>query len=104
MSLFESGESSGQVSLRDLFNGKEPEGKAMLSIEELAFAVARGGWPASIGIPDQAALSQAGEYLKALIQTDIYEVDDVSLQHRRFGLVSYTLFAVFPVPVILGLF
>jgi hypothetical protein len=67
----------------------------MLSIEELAFAVARGGWPASIGIPAQAALSQAGEYLKALIQTDIYEIDDVSLQHRRFGLVSYTLFYCF---------
>jgi hypothetical protein len=57
MSLFESGESSGQVFLRDLFNGKEPEGKAVLSIEKLAFAVARGGWPASIGISDQAAWS-----------------------------------------------
>lgn len=91
MSLFESGESSGQVSLHDLFNGKEPEGKAILSIEELAFAVARGGWPASIGISDQAALSQAGEYLKALIQTDIYEVDDVKRDPQKISILMRSL-------------
>lgn len=91
MSLFESGESSGQVSLRDLFNGKEPEGKAILSIEELAFAVARGGWPASISISDQAALSQAGEYLKALIQTDIYEVDDVKRDPQKISILIRSL-------------
>jgi uncharacterized protein len=91
MSLFESGESNGQVSLRDLFNGKEPEGKATLSIEELAFAVARGGWPASIGISNEAALSQASEYLKALIQTDIFEVDDVKRDPQKISLLMRSM-------------
>lgn len=75
MSLHESGESNGQVSLRTLFDGAEPEGMATLSIEELAFVVARGGWPASVGVSEKAALSQAGKYLASIINTDISEVE-----------------------------
>jgi len=75
MSLFESGESSGRVSFAQLFDGKEPEGVSTLEIEELAFAVARGGWPSSIGLADQTALQQARNYLDAIVETDVSEVD-----------------------------
>ena len=57
LSLFESRESSGQVSLKELFDGgTDIEGISQLSIEQLAFIISRGGWPESIGENDEAAL------------------------------------------------
>ena len=50
MSLYESGESTGEVSLNDLFLGKDISGVSKLSLENLASIIVRGGWPASIGI------------------------------------------------------
>ncbi len=83
MSLSESGESNGQVSLSQLFDGKEPEGRSELEIEELAFALARGGWPAAIGVPQRAALQQAANYLDAIVETDVSEVDGRSRNPAR---------------------
>jgi len=77
MSLFESGESTGQVSLNELFNGDEPFGKTKMEIEELAFVTARGGWPAAIGVSNKIALAQANQYLDAVVDTDISEADGV---------------------------
>ncbi len=77
MSLFESGESTGQVSLNELFNGEEPIGKTKMEIEELAFVMARGGWPAAIGVSNKIALAQANQYLDAVVDTDISEADGV---------------------------
>lgn len=91
MSLFESGESTGQVSLDRLFNQDEPEGSALLSVERLAFAIARGGWPASIGLPDKAALAQAGKYLTAIVENDVFELSDVQRNPRRIMLLMRSL-------------
>lgn len=91
MSLFESGESTGQVSLDRLFNQDEPEGTARLSVEGLAFAIARGGWPASIGLPDKAALAQAGKYLTAIVENDVFELSDVQRNPRRIMLLMRSL-------------
>ena len=91
MSLFESGESTGQVSLDRLFNQDEPEGSALLSVERLAFAIARGGWPASIGLPDKAALAQAGKYLTAIVDNDVFELSDVQRNQRRIMLLMRSL-------------
>ncbi len=77
MSLFESGESTGQVSLNELFNGEEPFGKIKMEIEELAFVTARGGWPAAISVSNKTALAQANQYLEAVVDTDISEADGV---------------------------
>lgn len=77
MSLFESRESTGQVSLNELFNGEEPFGKTKMEIEELAFVTARGGWPAAIGVSNKIALAQANQYLDAVVDTDISEADGV---------------------------
>ena len=91
MSLFESEESTGQVSLEGLFNQTVPEGMALLSIERLAFAVSRGGWPASIGLSDKAALAQAGKYLTAIVENDVFELSDVQRNPRRIMLLIRSL-------------
>ena len=91
MSLYESKESTGQVSLARLFNQDEPEGTAQLSIEGLAYAIARGGWPASIGLSDKAALSQAGQYLTAIVENDVFELSDVHRNPRRIMLLMRSL-------------
>ena len=85
MSLFESGESSGAISLRKLFDNPEfnIDGiKSPLTIENLVFAACRGGWPASLSRKsDRARLMVAGAYLDSLCATDISHVDGV----RRSG-------------------
>lgn len=55
MSLYETGESSGEVSLSDLFDGKDVEWtESELSVDELMHAICRGGWPQSLDIVDTA--------------------------------------------------
>lgn len=79
MSLWESGESSGEVSLSQLFNSNESvDGESHLGIEELAFLLCRGGWPKAVLKKNmRAALLQASEYLEAVIRFDISRVDGV---------------------------
>jgi uncharacterized protein len=83
MSLLESGESNGQISLKALFEGDEPSGVASIDIIELAFVISRGGWPAAIGISDKIALAQAQQYLDAIIETDISKVDGIGRNPAR---------------------
>jgi predicted AAA+ superfamily ATPase len=83
MSLFESMESNGQVSLRSLFDGDNIEGISNLTIEGLAFALARGGWPASIGEKESVALRRAYDYFDAVVNTDISRVDGVVKNPER---------------------
>ncbi|MCD8250264.1 MAG: AAA family ATPase, partial [Lachnospiraceae bacterium] len=67
MSLFESGDSTGEVSLRALFEGKqEVDGESHVTIDRLAFLVCRGGWPQVIGMRDEIALDQAMDYYDAV--------------------------------------
>ncbi len=78
MSLFESLESNGAVSLKSLFDGKiNIEGFSDLSIEKIAFAITRGGWPASIGEEQSIALRHAIDYVEAIINADISRVDGI---------------------------
>ena len=79
MSLFESGESSGAVSLRALFDGeRDVAALADLDIEDLAFAVCRGGWPEAVLDPDdEVALDHAGNYVEELLGADIEAMDGV---------------------------
>lgn len=83
MSLYESGESSGQVSLKELFEGKEPEGTDSHSLEEIAFEICRGGWPKAIGIQEKAALQQAIDYYDAIVSDDISRADGISRDKDR---------------------
>ncbi len=78
MSLYESGESNGSVSLSALFNGEtEIDAFSDLSIEQIAFAIVRGGWPASIGDNRKSALRHAIDYVEAVINADVSRVDNI---------------------------
>jgi predicted AAA+ superfamily ATPase len=84
MSLFESGESSGEVSLKALFAGEqEIAGISPLSVERLAFVMARGGWPAAISQREGIALRHVLDYVEALIQQDISRVDGIEKNPAR---------------------
>lgn len=85
MSLFESGESSGEVSLKEMFNQPEKliaENK-IESIDRLAFLICRGGWPGAIDMEDDIALEQAFDYFDAIVNTDISRVDNVKRDSER---------------------
>lgn len=84
MTLFESGESTGTISLLDLFNKQEKiTGINNLSLEDIAFLCCRGGWPRSIFQDNDIALDQAFDYLEAIVKSDISEVDGVNRNPER---------------------
>lgn len=85
MSLWESGESTGEISLSNLFSGPEKIGAVnKLTLPMLAFAVCRGGWPRALSKKtEKAALSQAIEYYKAITNIDISRVDQIKRDAER---------------------
>ena len=93
MSLFESKESNGSISLGDLFNNplKINEATSELSIEQIAFAICRGGWPASLQLEGKAALRMANSYVESVINHDVSEVDSVEKNPERVRLLMRSL-------------
>ena len=84
MSLYESGESTGEVSLSRLFEGKgEVDGESKLDLERIAFLICRGGWPRSIDMRDKIALNQAIDYYDAVVHSDINRADGVEKNPER---------------------
>ena len=85
MSLWESGESSGTVSLGDLFAGRPfGPGKAIeRSLSDVAYLICRGGWPQAVSLDGDVALDQAFDYVKAVANSDISRVDGVSRDPAR---------------------
>lgn len=78
MSLYESGDSTGEVSLQALFSGAlDVDGAADLTIERLAFLTCRGGWPQAVDMRDEIALDQAVDYYDAVVHSDINRADNV---------------------------
>ena len=94
MSLYESKDSTGAVSLANLFSENPlPIAQSNSSgNEEVAFLVARGGWPRSIGQKERIALQEARTYVDAIVEVDISEVDGVrrSPEFARSVLRSYS--------------
>lgn len=92
MSLYESQESNGAISLRDLFEGKPISiATSNLSIEQIAFAICRGGWPASVKIKGNDALELAKDYVDAIIHQDISRIDGVEKNPKRVQLLLRSL-------------
>lgn len=88
MTLWESGESTGEVSLAELFRGNpDIVGFNKLKIEDIAYVVCRGGWPSSVSKNRRAALRQAYDYYDAVVKTDISRVDEVSRNSERTRLL-----------------
>lgn len=84
MSLYESGDSNGEVSLETLFDGDEEiYGASGLDIERLAFLVCRGGWPQALNMRDEVALDQAMDYFDAVVRSDINRADNVQKNPER---------------------
>lgn len=86
MSLWEYGESSGEISLLQLFNNPDYEidGKSSkLDIKGLIFAACRGGWPASLAVEsDRAKLLIAIDYVRSLCSSDISSIDGVDRNEK----------------------
>ena len=84
MTLFESGESNGSISLKELFNApKKILGKNALGLKDIAFLICRGGWPMAVELPEEAALEQAFDYYDAVTKEDISKVDGVKRASER---------------------
>jgi len=83
MSLFESGESNGSVSLKQLFEGKLVNGNTDIDIDRLAFLICRGGWPKALDCSEKIALAQAFDYYTVVVNTDISKADGVERNPER---------------------
>lgn len=84
MTLYESGESNGNVSLSALFSkGSKINGTNNLSLEDIAYLCCRGGWPRSIFMEHEIALDQAFDYFDAVINSDISRVDNINRNPER---------------------
>lgn len=84
MSLWESGDSTGETSLRQLFD-EQPDVAALshLDLERMAFLTCRGGWPLAVDMDDGIALDQAFDYISAVEKRDIQQVDGVDRNPSR---------------------
>ena len=79
MTLYESGESNGKISLLDILNGKRDiDGiKTDLVYEKIAYVLCRGGWPNSLKLNENQALAIPKNYIDVLCNSDISRVDGV---------------------------
>jgi predicted AAA+ superfamily ATPase len=83
MSLFESSESDGSVSLQNMFGqSREIAGCSEMSLEEISHCIVRGGWPESIGIDETSAVNRTQDYVSAVAHTDMSSVDGVKRDPR----------------------
>lgn len=88
MSLYESTDSTGSMSLKDLFDGNPFEiQQNNLGLEDIAFLTCRGGWPWATLISKDVALDQAFDYVDSIIQRDIQRVDKVKRNPERTKLL-----------------
>ena len=85
MSLYESGESTGEVSLNDLFSKPDIDifGTNNLNIDSIAWLICRGGWPRSTTINKEVALDMAYRYYEAVVNNDVSRVDNVRRDAER---------------------
>ena len=85
MSLYESGESTGEVSLNDLFSKPDVDifGTNNLNIDSIAWLICRGGWPRATTINKDVALDMAYRYYEAVVNNDVSRVDNVRRDAER---------------------
>lgn len=93
MSLYESGDSSGKVSLSDLCNGKlTMQMLDEVSLEDLAYYIVRGGWPENISIDKNNACLMPRAYMRTAIEEDLNKLDDGTVYNaHKIGLLLKSL-------------
>ena len=91
MTLYESGDSTGDVSLASLFDSQPISGRSDIDLDRLTFLICRGGWPESLDMDDDVALDQAFDYIDAVISNDMSRVNNIRRdpQKVRMLLRSY---------------
>lgn len=84
MSLWESGDSTGEISLSDLFASPDfIDGATGHTIDDLAYLICRGGWPQTLEMDKDVALELSGNYFDAIVNNDISRVDGVNRSADR---------------------
>ena len=92
MSLYESGDSSGQISLEALCNGQlTPVMTGEVDLKNLINLIIRGGWPGSLGLPLKQAALLPQQYLQAVIDDDVYRIDEVKRNTQKMRLLLMSL-------------
>ena len=88
MSLFESGDSTGSISLRSLFEGEKilPQQNSV-DLQRIAYLICRGGWPQTTMLEGDIALDQALDYVDAIAERDIWRIDGVKRNAERTRLL-----------------
>lgn len=92
MSLYESKESTGEISLKELFDeNTNIDGENPNDIEKLAFLICRGGWPGAIDLKEKPALQQAFDYLDGVVKSDINRADGIEKNEERVRRIMRSL-------------
>mgnify|MGYP003373909309 FL=1 len=92
MSLYESGDSSGAVSLSQLCSGKLiPAMTGEVSLRKLTELIVRGGWPGSLHLPLEQAALLPHEYITAIIEDDVYRIDGIKRDTSKMRLLLQSL-------------
>ena len=93
MSLYEAGKSTGEVSLKDVCESREIKPGAVTdsSLEQLAEYIICGGWPASVTLPFSKAKLIPEKYLQAILDEDIYKLDEINHNVRKMELLLRSL-------------
>ena len=92
MSLYESGDSGGQVSLGSLCRGEfQPVMSGEVDLRDLIYYIIRGGWPASLGLSAEDAAVLPRQYLDAIVEDDVYRMDGVRRDTVKMRLLLRSL-------------
>lgn len=92
MTLFESGDSCGAISLEELCNNNlKPTMTGEVDLKKLAEHIVRGGWPGNLNTPIEQAMLLPAEYLNAVIEDDAFRVDEIKRDKNKMMLLLRSL-------------
>ena len=92
MSLYESGDSTGDISLKDLCNGKMNEKMTgEVDLRKIIEFIVRGGWPGNLGVPIERAGLLPESYIDAILDDDVYRIDEVKRDTNKMRLLLRSL-------------
>lgn len=92
MSLYESGDSSGMVSLKDICEGKKVAlSTGKVELEKLAYLIIRGGWPANLNYTVEESKKMVEEYINLIIDDDLYRLDGKNRDKHKIRLLLKSL-------------
>ena len=99
MSLYESNDSDGSVSINDILNQKDISGVSKLEIEDIAKLIVRGGWPASLNLEENRKYRVANEYVKSLLHEEVSGINGIERNKSKMIAVLRSLARNISTPV-----